>query len=157
MTRPLPANANDVHDTPTAPATALDAMRPDLPAKLRSKLTKLGVHSIRRHILLCADTGECGCASASQMKDSWKYLKKRLKQLGLSQAGGVARSRTQCLDLCKAGPIAIVYPEGTWYGWCHEENLERIIQSHLVQGRIVDDLVLARPGLDNGADRSQVA
>lgn len=125
--------------------------------KLKSKLEKLGVPYIRRHILLCCDTGECGCADKAQMKDSWKYLKKRLKELGLAQAGGVARSKTQCLDVCKAGPIAVVYPEGVWYGWCDEANLERIIQTHLLEGRVVEELALARPPADGGVGAERVA
>jgi hypothetical protein len=45
---------------------------------------------------------------------SWDYLKRRLLELGLSEQGGILRSKTNCLRICEGGPIAVVYPEGTW-------------------------------------------
>jgi len=114
-------------------------------AKARHRAERLGIPTVERHIFLCVDTAEVGCASKKRMLASWRYLKRRLRDLGVPRRGHVMATRCRCFGVCTAGPIAVVYPDGTWYGRCDEVALDRIIREHLIGGQVVTEYALHTP------------
>lgn len=96
----------------------------------------------RYHVFFCVnhrETGEPCCANrgAVAMRD---YAKARIKQLGLAGAGRVRINQAGCMDRCAQGPTIVIYPEGVWYSYRDQADIDEIIDQHLINGRVVERL-----------------
>jgi (2Fe-2S) ferredoxin len=124
---------------------------PDL-TPLRNAAEKLKIGEYCQHVFLCI--GE-ECCSAEEGAKAWDALKDELKKRNLSLASGpnaCYRTKVQCLRVCQGGPIAVVYPEGTYYAGLTAERVPEFVQRHLVDHEPIEEMIFARNPLTNAAE-----
>ncbi|MFM2186944.1 MAG: (2Fe-2S) ferredoxin domain-containing protein [Burkholderiaceae bacterium] len=99
----------------------------------------------KHHIFFCLNQRDNGdaCCAQHDAQQAFDHCKARVKQLGLNGPGGVRVNKAGCLDRCAGGPVAVVYPQGTWYTFVDKADIDEIIDEHLTQGRPVERLMLA--------------
>lgn len=72
---------------------------------------------------------------------AFDHMKARVKKLHLSGEGKVRINRAGCLDRCNEGPLLVVYPQAIWYTFVDNADIDEIIESHLINGKVVERLV----------------
>ncbi len=97
-----------------------------------------------RHIFFCLNQRENGDAACAQhhAQGGFDRCKSRVKALGLAGPGQVRVNKAGCLDRCAGGPVAVVYPDETWYSFVDKSDIDEIVESHLRDGKPVERLVL---------------
>jgi (2Fe-2S) ferredoxin len=119
--------------------------------KLRAKAASRNIGAdapgggYERHVILCVGDD---CAAKGEGKESLKHLRKRLKALEKSSGRHIYCTPVDCLQVCRGGPLAVVYPEGTWYHSLTPDACDRVVDEHLTKGEPVEELTFARNPLN---------
>lgn len=95
-----------------------------------------------KHVFFCTNNREDGRQSCGHQHAAaaQKHCKNRIKQLGLNGPGKIRINQAGCLDRCEEGPVLVVYPEGTWYTYVDNSDIDDIVDSHLAGGKVVERL-----------------
>lgn len=122
-------------------------------SKLQANAEKLGIGKYSRHVLLC--TGPA-CCTEKEGLEAWEELKKQIKEQGLTSGENACyRTKVGCLRLCESGPIATVYPESIWYANMSKQNIQAFVKNHLVEGKLLEDLLITKNPLPRDQDSSK--
>ena len=97
----------------------------------------------KRHVFFCLNERSNGesCCAQHNAQAAFDHCKQRVKALGLAGPGQVRVNKAGCLDRCSGGPVVVVYPEGTWYTYVDQADIDEIVDRHLKQGDIVERLL----------------
>lgn len=96
------------------------------------------------HVFCCVNQRGAGhprgdCTSRGSV-DLHGYLKSRIKML--PELGSVRINQSGCLDRCELGPVMVIYPQGIWYHYRNQKDVDEIIESHIIGGQVVSRLLL---------------
>jgi (2Fe-2S) ferredoxin len=96
----------------------------------------------QHHVFFCINERNDGraCCADRNAQALQEYAKKRLKTLNMNGPGKIRINKAGCLDRCEEGPVLVVYPEGIWYTYIDEEDIDEIVDSHLIAGKPVERL-----------------
>ena len=97
----------------------------------------------QRHIFFCLNERKNAdqCCAKGGAEAAFDHAKSRVKAAGMAGAGKVRVNKSGCLHRCAAGPVAVVYPEGVWYSYVDLEDIDEIVDSHLLRGEVVQRLL----------------
>jgi len=97
----------------------------------------------KRHIFFCLNqrAGGESCCADQQAEAAFDRCKSQVRAAGLAGSGQVRVNRAGCLDRCAGGPVAVVYPEGVWYSYVDQHDIDEIVESHLKNGKVVERLL----------------
>ncbi|MDY7539311.1 (2Fe-2S) ferredoxin domain-containing protein [Undibacterium sp. RTI2.1] len=95
-----------------------------------------------KHVFFCMNQREDGrpCCADRGAQAAQEHTKKRIKQLNLSGHGKIRINKAGCLDRCEEGPVMVIYPQGTWYTFVDQSDIDEIIEVDLVGGGTVERL-----------------
>ncbi len=96
----------------------------------------------QHHVFFCTNARDDGrpCCAERGAADAQAHAKQRMKALNLNGQGKVRINKAGCLDRCEEGPVLVIYPEGSWYTYVDKEDIDEIVDVHILGGKVVERL-----------------